>query len=56
MQIIYTLLTILTIILFLWLIIIIFLILDLIINGKKNGGDDLWLNYFLGNLRKEHLY
>ena len=56
MQIIYTILTILTIILFLLLIVILFLILDFIINGIKNGGDDLWLNYFLGNLRKEHPY
>ena len=54
MHIIYILLTIFTIILFLWFIVIIFLILDFIVNGIKNGGDDLWLNYFLSNLRKDY--
>lgn len=52
----YLLLTILIIILGFWLFIILFLLLDYLINGIKNGGDDLWLNYFLGNLRKEHPY
>lgn len=56
MHIIYILLTIFTIILFLWFIVIIFLILDFIVNGIKNGGDDLWLNYFLNNLRKNYPY
>jgi hypothetical protein len=39
-----------------WILIFTFLIIDIIFNGTKNGGDNLWLNYFLGNLRNNHPY
>ena len=48
--------TLILILLIISLIVVIFFILDYSINGIKNGGDNLWLNYFLGNLRKEHPY
>ncbi len=52
----YIILFILTTIIAFWILIFTFLIIDIIFNGTKNGGDNLWLNYFLGNLRNNHPY
>jgi len=37
-----------------WILLILFMILDLLINGIKNGGKELWLDYFFENLKNEN--